>query len=786
MPATYTLLPHPPYLLETTESCVRAVPLLQRYLQKAQYAGTSPAPSPNLNSSGSAADVAQEIDPTENDYRPFLEHDLENTKVLSFPDFCRVVLGLSSDWTSRNHDTIVQITKEDEYLDKLKAGARSGKKEISMCVPFVELLNHIIEQLKKRFADELREEGGVHSSNGRDDPAYLDVERSDSNRKSNLSPILELNKESTQSPEAYLWADLLAFVQSGKPKFVEIDEGHLVSSPVATASPSGVPPSTTQEPDFSGSALSATVHSTPTTAAGTKRKIFSTDESTSSDHAQSKKQKIHLDESDDRYVQCASYAQELLSDSGWRSHVIGILVTGDEMECLYYDHSIIVRSEKLNFYDDPLGFVTAVFGIYHAGDDPRDRVDAETGEHVLKTEVKKPTMKIPTTCHVRLQDGTVLELQETLYLQHWIIGRGTCVVRVKVKESPVKSHWSLNLIAAASQGEEGKATARGLVMKLSWPSVDRLKEDEVLKTVREKAKELGDEWVLEHLPEVLYSEDHSGVSGDDGLGATIDNTSISSDDVQARLAEHYPRDQYERRVLRIIIQPELKRVRELTDVKVTYTVFFDVFKCYRWLYEKCNIVHRDLSHSNILWDEGTTGRVVGVLNDFDLVSYRKPVTDTLPSSEQRTGTKPFMAIELLQDSPPIHDFRHDLESLFYVMLWHTRRYRGGRLVSSPPYEDWARDARTALRGAKVEVLMTVPVSSQPQHAELEPLLDEYRTLLREGYYALSRSEDSPIAKRSYVTETMGGNVTFDKIHSVFVSNAPHGMKVADPQTGAPS
>lgn len=207
---------------------------------------------------------------------------------------------------------------------------------------------------------------------------------------------------------------------------------------------------------------------------------------------------------------------------------------------------------------------------------------------------------------------------------------------------------------------------------------------------------------------------------------------------------------------------------------------------YRWLYEKCNIVHRDLSHSNILWDENTTGRVVGVLNDFDLVSYRKHVAETVPSSAQRTGTRPFMAIELLEDSPPIHDFRHDLESLFYVMLWHTSRYQGGRLVSSPPYEDWAREERPTLEGTKRKILSKDLRPLQPQHAELEPLLKAYRTLIREGYSALSQTDDSSIAKRSYVTETMGGNVTFDKVHRVFVSKAPHGMNVEDSQTGVSS
>ncbi|KAF5349788.1 hypothetical protein D9758_010215 [Tetrapyrgos nigripes] len=62
------------------------------------------------------------------------------------------------------------------------------------------------------------------------------------------------------------------------------------------------------------------------------------------------------------------------------------------------------------------------------------------------------------------------------------------------------------------------------------------------------------------------------------------------------------------------------------------------------------------------------GKVHGVLNDFDLAS-------TLPmsrshSSQTRSGTRPFMSHELLTPNRPGlgHFYRHDLESIYYVML----------------------------------------------------------------------------------------------------------------------
>jgi Fungal protein kinase len=53
-------------------------------------------------------------------------------------------------------------------------------------------------------------------------------------------------------------------------------------------------------------------------------------------------------------------------------------------------------------------------------------------------------------------------------------------------------------------------------------------------------------------------------------------------------------------------------------------------------------------------------------NDFDLASK---VTNTNSSAQHRTGTLPFMSLELLKQADAKHCLRHDLESLFYVAIW---------------------------------------------------------------------------------------------------------------------
>ena len=61
--------------------------------------------------------------------------------------------------------------------------------------------------------------------------------------------------------------------------------------------------------------------------------------------------------------------------------------------------------------------------------------------------------------------------------------------------------------------------------------------------------------------------------------------------------------------------------------------------------------------------------VYGVLTDYDLSSWTASLTsDYTKTSRQRTGTPPFMARGLLDGTDALHLYRHDVESLFYIIL----------------------------------------------------------------------------------------------------------------------
>lgn len=106
------------------------------------------------------------------------------------------------------------------------------------------------------------------------------------------------------------------------------------------------------------------------------------------------------------------------------------------------------------------------------------------------------------------------------------------------------------------------------------------------------------------------------------------------------------------------------------------------------LKDKAGIIHRDVSVNNIMW-ELRDGKPFFILNDFDLVSAG---LRSAHSSKYRTGTLPFISLDMLEDLalsygkkdnlavpdkkeqtdfkiPVVHRLRHDFESLLWVALW---------------------------------------------------------------------------------------------------------------------
>ncbi|KAI0075250.1 hypothetical protein K474DRAFT_1557786, partial [Panus rudis PR-1116 ss-1] len=83
---------------------------------------------------------------------------------------------------------------------------------------------------------------------------------------------------------------------------------------------------------------------------------------------------------------------------------------------------------------------------------------------------------------------------------------------------------------------------------------------------------------------------------------------------------------------------------------------------------KDGVHHNDPSLSNFMYDE-VDGDIIGVPNDWDLAidEYNDPQHHGL----ERTGTMPYMALELLENSEGQirHLYRHDHEATIWIATW---------------------------------------------------------------------------------------------------------------------
>ncbi|KDR84298.1 hypothetical protein GALMADRAFT_87215 [Galerina marginata CBS 339.88] len=106
-----------------------------------------------------------------------------------------------------------------------------------------------------------------------------------------------------------------------------------------------------------------------------------------------------------------------------------------------------------------------------------------------------------------------------------------------------------------------------------------------------------------------------------------------------------------------------------TSSKQFFQVIFDAFIAHQEAFQKCGILHRDISAGNIMInDEGR-----GILNDWDLA---RTVTEMACGPRQKycSGTWQFMSYPVLIQPDKLHEVPDDIESFVYVVLYFILRY----------------------------------------------------------------------------------------------------------------
>jgi hypothetical protein len=164
-------------------------------------------------------------------------------------------------------------------------------------------------------------------------------------------------------------------------------------------------------------------------------------------------------------------------------------------------------------------------------------------------------------------------------------------------------------------------------------------------------------------------------------------------------------------------------------------------------------------------------KVYGVLTDYDLSSWTDPLNpDYTKTSQQRTGTPPYMAHELLKGTSRLHLCRHDVESLFYIMLLMSARY----IIGTPekeekprvlmrgsmrlPYQAWFDD-----RDYVIGILKEALISSL-QAIELSPVFEDFRPWLWDPQFRFSEGfgrKGACMRQQRRAGSSAGGVVPFD-------------------------
>ncbi|KAG2142356.1 hypothetical protein DEU56DRAFT_259973 [Suillus clintonianus] len=130
---------------------------------------------------------------------------------------------------------------------------------------------------------------------------------------------------------------------------------------------------------------------------------------------------------------------------------------------------------------------------------------------------------------------------------------------------------------------------------------------------------------------------------------------------------------------------------------------------------KNDVHHRDVSPNNLMVYK-LNGKWIGVLNDYDLSS----TLHEGPTGNERTGTVPFMALDLLEkdaiDGNVSHLYRHDAESFIWVLVWICLRYSGGKLLH-------LREGRLLDDWLKVDVIRCRQIKSDFQRQFRSEKLD---------------------------------------------------------------
>ncbi|KAK7689350.1 hypothetical protein QCA50_007141 [Cerrena zonata] len=404
---------------------------------------------------------------------------------------------------------------------------------------------------------------------------------------------------------------------------------------------------------------------------GVKRKAAT---ETTKSGSRSKKPKLSPSPEDDlnkhetrteHKLQLTSYALEMLSNTnGTRSSFFQCLFVGDIVEFWYYSSTGILCSSRISWILELEKFAAILiaiascdqkqFGIHVPNFSPPDGLDPSLPPESLAGY--HTVMQHSTKGNVRVT------LRMMVYVQYSIVGRSTCIYDVTT--DPIISD-------------------EPLVIKITTQFRTRTPEYEFINHAH--ARGAG-----EHIVEIHMWSDRASES-----------QWYSSKDFWGAISSLRNEDDtfiFDDRAQDILMMTKYERIENKLTPRNMYYLFNQLLYGLNILCVKGRIMHRDISVGNVMckvfyiFTNGVQVEVVKIIIiDLDLATYVDQKSDHC-TSVHRTGTAPFMALDLVRSPTQTHYVRHDFESVFYVALWFITRLPGG-VSKTDLFQDWELNPR---------------------------------------------------------------------------------------------
>ncbi|KAL1741646.1 hypothetical protein HDZ31DRAFT_44993 [Schizophyllum fasciatum] len=350
-------------------------------------------------------------------------------------------------------------------------------------------------------------------------------------------------------------------------------------------------------------------------------------------------------------LQAGQYALECMDAPTSRWYSTCACIDKFEMWLMYYDRDRVFRSLHFNFRSSPRYLALVAYAMVRctpvrAGFDPHLVFPISGDSDSEKDEKDDGTRFTSDVRYPRDLDGArfvfpkdqdqpavTFVVQDSSPVSGYmgLAGRGTMVYPVKVLHG----------------GDED------LVLKACWMSPGRTPEPEILRLLKEKLPDMTD-----YFPEVVASH----VMKPERVFLDLLDDAMKRSFLESS------------RWLVYLASRRYMPLWELDTVEEFMSCYVDIVEVHFHAYKTAEVMHRDISENNAMARrKSADAPVVGVLNDWDLAAILKAMRIADEAAGHRTGTGPFMAIRLQleagQNDCPEQCYEHDLESLFWLLVW---------------------------------------------------------------------------------------------------------------------